>query len=267
MPVTIQLPSVVRAEAEGCREVEPGVTSLLARLPAAKGTEGPVSILVRAVPTSAEGAGVQESSAGEMALPGADPAAPSAGGAPAEDGGHGVLDLAGRTSGDVGRLRLGAVVLSRNLPVGSVLDEAATASVLRDEGVVPLREVDLVTVLAPGVRLAHLLDESYAADYEIRDEGAAATGTAVVGTATTGLEATVQEDGRLRLSWSTSPRWGVHEADLAIGRVRVDLPEIAIHSVTRPPAPGRRLVALCRVKGGGTAAVLVEFAPLRAPAD
>lgn len=118
-------------------------------------------------------------------------------------------------AGPTVHLRVTAVIVGRDLDPGTVYDETATPDVMKAAGGQILRDFEAFTSLDANVRLAGLLGPP--------DDDAGSSG----------LVASIGEDGRLHVVWNG-------------------------HAASVRPNLGRRFVAIAPVEGGGTAGVLVS---------
>ena len=257
--MTIQLPTLHRADAAGVRPVEDGVWSLLARLPDAEGK--PFSVLARVKPIRRAEEAV-ESGWFELNEPvrwsSSDPPPDEGDSLPARAARGEIEDAA------AGLLEVRGVVLSTELAAGSVV-EAAAAAVALDRAV-PLDPADLgvSTGLVRGARATCLLQETYVRDYDIESVGIMgqdSTADPEVGEQVSGLVAEVDEGGALRLSWTSTPEWNRFQFSPApnLGMLAVDVPTSAVREARVVPGEGTRLVVLARLEDGRSAGVLVRF--------
>ena len=253
--MTIQLPSLHRADAAGVRRLEDGVWSLLARLPDAGGR--PFSVLARVKPVRLNDGREDDGSA------------------EAADGGRATTVFEGDSlparaaRGEIGDaapglLEVRGVVLRTDLAAGSVVEAEAASRAL--DGAVPLDPADfgVATGLVRGARACCLLQESYLKDYAIEGVGGLATADPEVGEQVSGLVAEVEEGGALRLTWNSTPDWQRYQftpdADAAAGRrLALERPTATVREARVFPAEGTRLVVLSRLEDGRSAGMLVRF--------
>jgi hypothetical protein len=268
-PLTIQLPTFDRTEASGVRDLAPGVWGLLARLP--DGAGGTVAVLARAstlrgnpMPDGPrdgeEFLGLEKASGGGSGTPAA---------APESRGDDDSLPAraakAALPAAPPGRLDLRAILLRTDLPAGSVVEEEAAAEALAGAEPLGSGHLQLVTGLVPGARVACLLDEAFVKDYDIQNYSA--TFEPILGNHRSGLTAQVGEDGALRLSWTTTPKWERfewspnHDGNL----LAIEIPGSETQEARVVPSAGTRLVVVARLADGRAAGVLVRFRPEEEP--
>lgn len=250
-PGTVQLPKTTCSEVAGVRLVAPGLWTRLATLSAGSRT---VDLDVRLVPAEIVVPDFEDRAA-EVFLPRSATEAPDF---PAEDGDAFPLQDWLTAAGDDLRIDVDALVLPEPAPVGEVLDAGAAEryGLARAR---TLRGLSLTSRSVAGAAVRASLDEAYVADYEasLRDDRMPIVEPRI-DTLRSGLEASVDADGRLSLSWVTAPRWSVFSTSLASGPpVVVDLPELQVHERTIDLQRGARLVTLGRTEDGGTLAVRV----------
>jgi hypothetical protein len=262
--LSIQLPALDRAEAEGVRPVDHGVWSLLARLPGEDGR--PVSVLARVEPIRGEGASAAAlpDESGLPILGGGDP--PAIGGAdgargPREDTLPARAARAPLPEPHAGILEVRGVVLRTGHLPGSVVEAAAAAGALADAVALDPADLRLATGLVPGARASCLLQESFLRDYEVLAERGLATADPEVGEQVSGLTASVEEGGALRLSWTATPAWDtvLFSPTDDDRRLAVEVPTSATREAVVVPGEEARLVILSRLKDGRSAAALVRF--------
>jgi len=251
---TFQIPKTDHREARGVQELALGAMTRIARLPSADG-RGWDDVLIRVEAAPARGAPPGSGALGVLG----DPEAPDE-----------LLRLLDTSTVGGGQLRLEAVLLAADLPVGVPLLGGA-ADAYRDRIVTRLRRFVLVSAPAEGASIRGQLREAYVSDYErasAEEEAAAGRRAAeiphiwrpVLVDLVSGLDASYEGESELRISWSFSPRWELMQTTLENGMlVPVDIPEITRHEWRGALREGRSLVPLARLKGGGTAAVLVEL--------
>ena len=253
--MTIQLPTLHRADAAGVRPVEDGVWSLLARLPDADGRSFCVHARVKPIRLTD---GREDDGSAEAADGGRETAVFEGDSLPARAA-RGELD-----DSAPGLLEVRGVVLRTDLAAGSVVEAEAVARAL--DGAVPLDPADLgvATGLVRGARACCLLQETYLKDYDIEGSGSLATADPEVGEQVSGLVAEIEEGGALRLTWNSTPDWQRYQftpdADAATGRrLALERPTATVREARVVPSEGTRLVVLARLEDGRSAGVLVRF--------
>ena len=253
--MTIQLPTLHRADAAGVRRIEDGVWSLLARLPDSDGRSFLVHARVQPMRLTD---GREDDGSAEAADGGRATAAFEGDSLP--------MRAARGEIGDAvpGLLEVRGVVLRTDLAAGSVVEAEAAARAL--DGAVPLEPADLgvATGLVRGARACCLLQESYLKDYDIEVGMGGATADPEVGEQVSGLVAEVEEGGALRLTGSSTPDWQRFQFTPAEGaatgrRLALEIPTPTVREARVVPAEGTRLVVLSRLEDGRSAGVLVRF--------
>jgi hypothetical protein len=250
--MTIQLPTLHRADAAGVRPVDDGVWSLLARLPDADGR--PFSVLARVKPVRVDD-GREDDGSAESADAGRADAVFQGDSLPARAA-RGELDESAS-----GLLEVRGVLVRTDLAAGSVVEAEAVAGAL-DRGE-PLEPADfgVSTGLVRGARASCLLQESYLKDYDIEVGGGVATADPEVGEQVSGLMAEVEEGGALRLTWASTSSWDFFHTSWApnMRPLAIEVPTASVRQALVVPAEGTRLVVLSRLEDGRSAGVLVRF--------